>query len=115
MIRENISVILVILFVLNSASVFCHELSETDVPELNLSPGKKLMRTFIGAETGFTFGDYIEVRLSPFIGYRFSPKITGGVNLFTYIHGIKSIKIHQTKLPFKAMMLAEISFFSIIR
>jgi len=59
--------------------------NSVDISKLSLNPSKKMNRVFTGGDVGITFGDYTEIRISPLIGYRFSPEIFGG-SKFVYRH-----------------------------
>ncbi|MEO8666438.1 MAG: hypothetical protein ABI462_13185 [Ignavibacteria bacterium] len=86
---NKIIIALIYIFMINTCSSFGISLADKangvrskDLPSINKT---QMKRVFVGGDIGVTFGDYTEVRLSPLIGYRFSPHVLGGLK-FVYRH-----------------------------
>ena len=57
-------------------------------------------RVYVGGDLGATFGDYTQISITPYIGYRFSNEISSGLQ-FVYNHSwqyINKDQVNQTTL-----------------
>lgn len=61
-----------------------------DASQSNPAPATSNKRFFVGADIGASFGDYSVFRLSPLVGYNFSPEASAGVK-FVYIHSWEQV------------------------
>ncbi len=86
--RLSVKVITIALLIFasgNSQSQTVSNVSEHSVEAKDLAAKKKYKPFLLGGFAGMTFGDYTELRISPTLGYRFSPEISAGVKA-TYRH-----------------------------
>lgn len=74
--------------VISSAFIFGQQTDTTAATQKKATPKKKATasKVYYGGTVGFNFGDYFRISLQPYVGYKFTPQLSGGVKVgYEYI------------------------------
>lgn len=82
--------------IISSAFVFGQQADTTQTTRKKATPKKKstASKVYYGGTVGLSFGDYLRLSIQPYVGYKFTPQLSGGVKVgYEYI---KDKKYSQT-------------------